>query len=797
MVVGSITSPRKRKLPAKLKDAVEDNNNNNEKATGELQKKKKRATKTKTSTTRGKNNEKKGAVASTTRKKTAASATTTGITNTTLAKKTKANNNKANNNKANNASVDETKSVVDSTSKTEAKTVTPSKDNKTKAKPKAGKLSSSTKKKKNSATATTRKPKVKVTTGSSRTKKSKTVADTNNNNAVVTLLTTTAAKSKEGLPLEPPVSLEKKKKEKLTESLSVLILDSGGWTVKHGNVLLDVEREKKEKEKDNNNNNNDKLLMYSETPNYCAKLRHQITILVGDEIMEKVRNKGQLQLMRPLERGYITDMGTQLKVWSRIIALLGNQNNNNNKMGIKQSPPQCVFLMTQPFTPNTISEQIDEVIFHDLNFGRIIKRMNQCMSSFHYIYSTSGESKSKSKSNSDGTKCCLVIDSGFSMTHVVPTYKSKALSKGIRRINIGGKLLTNLLKEKISYRQWNMDDEFFLVNQVKEDLGLVCSSSKELIHSLKRSRNIRNVKVNYKNRAMGDLNRNFILPDFVHTFEGTVLEDQIEQQLQDHHNIIKQSQPQELDDDDGNHDTDSENDEENNNSITQKDKEKNQLLKFRQQEQLRKQLEIQNQQILQISSVERISIPEPLFSPNQQIGLDQLGLISAIIQSVESCHPKYHAALYNNIVLTGGNVKFEGFKERIENELRENVPSQYNVRVFLPEDPVGYAWKGAELFLQSYHDIDFDDEEEEKEVEGKGKEKIDNDDDYNMFFHPSTCCLDKETWEEYQKSKSAPKKNRRKTNNTNSSADGMVNNYSSLWNFSSIGSANDDEFIVI
>lgn len=37
-----------------------------------------------------------------------------------------------------------------------------------------------------------------------------------------------------------------------------------------------------------------------------------------------------------------------------------------------------------------------------------------------------------------------------------------------RRLNIGGKLLTNYLKELVSYRQWNMMDEYLLMNQVGE-----------------------------------------------------------------------------------------------------------------------------------------------------------------------------------------------------------------------------------------------------------------------------------------------------------------------------------------
>jgi hypothetical protein len=35
-----------------------------------------------------------------------------------------------------------------------------------------------------------------------------------------------------------------------------------------------------------------------------------------------------------------------------------------------------------------------------------------------------------------------------------------------KRVNIGGKLLTNYLKEVVSYRQWNMMDEFKIIDQV-------------------------------------------------------------------------------------------------------------------------------------------------------------------------------------------------------------------------------------------------------------------------------------------------------------------------------------------
>lgn len=48
--------------------------------------------------------------------------------------------------------------------------------------------------------------------------------------------------------------------------------------------------------------------------------------------------------------------------------------------------------------------------------------------------------------------CCLVVDSGYSFTYITPYVKGKKVKSAIRRIDVGGKLLTNHLKDIISYR---------------------------------------------------------------------------------------------------------------------------------------------------------------------------------------------------------------------------------------------------------------------------------------------------------------------------------------------------------
>lgn len=56
--------------------------------------------------------------------------------------------------------------------------------------------------------------------------------------------------------------------------------------------------------------------------------------------------------------------------------------------------------------------------------------------------------------------CCLVIDCGYSFTNICPYIKDKKEKAGIRRIDIGGKVLTNHLKEIISYRYELIVNEF-------------------------------------------------------------------------------------------------------------------------------------------------------------------------------------------------------------------------------------------------------------------------------------------------------------------------------------------------
>ena len=68
---------------------------------------------------------------------------------------------------------------------------------------------------------------------------------------------------------------------------------------------------------------------------------------------------------------------------------------------------------------------------------------------------------------------CLVVDSGFSHTYTVPYFEGMPMRHFATRIDVGGKLLSNLLMETLSYKEINLKGEIAVVNQIKESCTFV------------------------------------------------------------------------------------------------------------------------------------------------------------------------------------------------------------------------------------------------------------------------------------------------------------------------------------
>ena len=62
----------------------------------------------------------------------------------------------------------------------------------------------------------------------------------------------------------------------------------------------------------------------------------------------------------------------------------------------------------------------------------------------------------------------IMLDLGHSFCHTIPIYKGEVLSNSIKRLDIGGKILTKCLSDCLSLTQLQVRDHFYLVNGIRE-----------------------------------------------------------------------------------------------------------------------------------------------------------------------------------------------------------------------------------------------------------------------------------------------------------------------------------------
>lgn len=143
---------------------------------------------------------------------------------------------------------------------------------------------------------------------------------------------------------------------------------------------------------------------------------------------------------------------------------------------MKVDPKNTRLLITEPcFNLPVIQEGYDQMIFEEFQFTSCYRTIAPELCLFNEIAELFGDKRGSIPD------CALVVDSGYSFTHIVPFLKGKVLSKGVRRLDVGGKLLTNYLKEIVSFRYYDMMEETYIINDVKEQC---CYISKDVYKDL-------------------------------------------------------------------------------------------------------------------------------------------------------------------------------------------------------------------------------------------------------------------------------------------------------------------------
>ena len=204
-----------------------------------------------------------------------------------------------------------------------------------------------------------------------------------------------------------------------------------------------------------------------------------------------------------------------------------------------------------------------------------------------------------------------MIDSGYSHTTVTPLYRGRPIQQAIRRLDIGGKFLTNSLKEMLSIRQMDVREETHMVNQMKED---VCYVSSDFKADLELAR--KGVPGGQRNVASkGDIIVDYALPDYTTRMRGEV-------RSHDARTISIMNKT---------------------GSVTNAAGVKEYVMSL---------------------GLERFTVPELLFHPDD-VGMKQAGLPETVMQSMCGVPTGLWTAMLSNVVVVGGNAKLEGFVDRL------------------------------------------------------------------------------------------------------------------------------------
>lgn len=260
-------------------------------------------------------------------------------------------------------------------------------------------------------------------------------------------------------------------------------------------------------------------------------------------------------------------------------------------------------------------------------------------------------------------ECLLVVDSGYSYTTITPIFEGRPLQRAVRRLDFGGKHLTNLLKEIISVRHFDLHQETKIVNDIKEDISFVTRDIKVDLDKTWKGTKTRPKTTGTPDNDMMEVDSvekdrsikvDYVLPDGIRLLRGF-------------------SRP---------HDP----------SAAAARKRKSNAL---------------DPDVSEVSMTlgnERFSVPEMIFNP-ADIGSQQPGLTECILQSMSVLPPLLQATMLANVFVVGGTGTIPGFVERLESELRACVNSDWTVRVRKMKDPISSTWLGGTRLATRYPDI--------------------------------------------------------------------------------------------
>ncbi|KAG9191887.1 hypothetical protein G6011_10621 [Alternaria panax] len=377
--------------------------------------------------------------------------------------------------------------------------------------------------------------------------------------------------------------------------------------------------------------------------NCIARSTRDKRTYVGAQL-DSCKDFGELAFRRPVEKGFIVNWEAEKAIWEH--EFIGDAVREGSRVGMHSrelgedmpadrtqcDPKDTNLLLTEkPNCPKELQKNCDEIIFEQFEFAAYYR----CVGATLNAYTT----PTASSLSSLPQECLLIIDTSYSDTTILPLYKGRLIQSAVRRLTVGGKLLTNYLKELSSLRHYNMMEETYLLNEIKEAVSYVVPSSQHFAKHLERTWKGR---VGDRRELDSSIVVDYVLPDYENAIHGHARP----------HDAAKSRMRRGL-----------------------------------------QPLQGPREDLLPLGN-ERFAVPELLFNPSD-IGIQEAGIPGAIMQSLSALPEALKIGLLANVVVVGGNSLIAGFMERLQTELRALVPAEYPLKVARADDPIKHAWLGG------------------------------------------------------------------------------------------------------
>ncbi|KAI2637438.1 Actin/actin-like protein [Xylaria nigripes] len=399
-----------------------------------------------------------------------------------------------------------------------------------------------------------------------------------------------------------------------------LVIDNGAYAIKSGFVTDDAV---------------DTPRVF---PNCIARDRDNKTYVASE--LAQCTDFSEAVFRRPVEKGFIVNWEVQKEIWEREFL--------DEKAPQRCDPSETRLLLTEASNSLPILQtNCDQVIFEEFGFASYFRGLASSFNAYHDVQGIFDSTAANiTPSPTLPAELVLLIDSGYSHTTVTPIYHGRPFHSAVRRLDVGGKFLTNNLTRILSLRHYDMRNETYIVNEMKEAACYVSLNfNGDLERSWKGARGER--REDYL--SGGGVAKDYVLPDF-HTRS---------------HGLVRDYDPA--------------------------------------QAKRAKQLAVgePSEDILTLRN-ERFTVPELLFNPFD-IGMHQPGLPDLVLQSLRCLPIGLWPGLLANIVVVGGNALFDGFIERLRQEIRKIVPVECIVRVARPANPITNTWLGGANLARHEH----------------------------------------------------------------------------------------------